>query len=506
LSVVDGIDVEDEPSPQNSKGRGVLGHAVCYGIGAISVQLVSVALLPLYTRYMTLGEYGVLSILYKVGFVLNMCLMTGGIQMAALNFWGKANSEDERKRVAATIGLVSAAGLILATLFVLVGSRPLANFLDLKQPNLLAFGITAMMLQGTTYMPLALMQARMQSLSYLISTVSIAVCQLVLVLLALVYFGAGVWGVVVAMGITYALFGVILNVREFRRSSLVPDLSMLKSVLKFSLPFIPGGVLYFMLQNGDQFFLQKYHGETTVGIYALAYKIAESVTMVASQPLMQIWNAKIYEVHKQPDAPLQFGRAYSRILFAFFFVGVLAVLFKGEAMVIVGKNFGASAVFIAPLILAHAFQVFGSLMDGAIYVTRRTDLKPWIFGASAIVITIAYYLMIPRWAEFGAVYATLLGYMFFCGLNAFVAQRVFRVQIEYIRIVVVLAIAIAMCAVELLFPMHFVLKAALVLLVLASVWGGGLFHEEEKRWAQDTMKKSISLVTRCSANAFSVLR
>ena len=58
---------------------------------------------------------------------------------------------------------------------------------------LLAFGVVAMMLQATTVMPLALMQARVESTRYLLASVSMAFCQLCAVVVALVVFDAGVW-------------------------------------------------------------------------------------------------------------------------------------------------------------------------------------------------------------------------------------------------------------------------------------------------------------------------
>ena len=474
--------VTAEIPPQ--RGGGFLRHAAVYGVGAIAVQMVSVVLLPLYTRFMTSEEYGVLQLLYRVGDVLNICLMVTGINLAALNFWCKADSEEVRRRVPASIACLTFGVVLGGSALVLVSSGFFATQLklDVLYPQagwLLACGVIAMLLQATTVMPLAVMQARMESTGYLLASTSMALCQLVAVALALVVFKAGVWGVVVAMALTFGTFGIGLTARELARTSLLPDAKILWGVLKFALPFVPSGFFFFILSSGDQFFIMKYCGAAALGSYALAYRIAKSVMTFSSQPLMQVWNARMYDAVKQEDSARVFGQTYTRILAGYLFFGVGVILFLDEALIILGKFTGTEPL-VAPLVFAHFFLAFAFLMDCVFYVKQRTDLKPWILSASTVVMLLAYWILIPRFQGAGGAWATLIGFMFHCGLSYLVAQRLFPVRIEWTRISLMLAASVAMTVAGFFLSGLTMAKAALFVGVLLSFWFSGVIRNDEK--------------------------
>ena len=497
-NIDDGLE-PSEPVIHKPTG-GFLRHAMVYGVGAVAIQVVSILLLPLYIRYLTAAEYGVLQLLYRVGDVLNLCLMVSGIQMAALNFWGKAETAKERKHVAATIGWLTFIVLMLCLGIVMAGAPFFAGQLGLYDTYsnagmLLGFGVLAMMLQATTMMPLALMQARLESTAYLLTSLSIAACQLIAVSVSLIVFDAGVWGVVLAMATVFAFFGATLTVREFSKSTPIPDWGQMVRVIKFALPFVPSGLLFFILHSGDQFFLTRYWGLGELGVYAFAYRIAKGVTTFASEPLAQVWNAKMYEADRGDDRSLVFGKVYSRILFAYLIGGLSAVLFQDEALAILGK-FAGSEQLIAPLILAHFFLVFGNLTDSAIYVRRRTDLKPWIALGATVVMLLSYWILIPRYAGMGAAWATVLGYGTYWLLTMLTAQRIFPVQIEFRRIGIVLASAILVALLGRLIADQTLLKAALLGTLLAGFWFAGLVRDDEKQVIRNLANRAREQLTR----------
>lgn len=488
---------EAEAPPEEEKNSGgFLKHAAIYGVGAIATQMVSIVLLPLYTRYMTPAEYGVLQLLYRVGDVLNICLMVGGISLAAMNFWCKADSAEERKHVAATIAWLTGAVLIAGLGVVMLFSAPIAQQLRLYEdyPNagmLLAFGIFAMMLQATTVMPLSLMQARLESTAYLVASLGIAFCQLSAVVVALVVLDAGVWGVILAMATTFAFFGVWLTIREFAKSSPLPDKKLMWEVIWFSLPFIPSGICFFILNSGDQFFLIKYCGAATLGIYALAYRIAKGVVTFASGPLVQVWNARMYDVHKQAECSELFGKVYSRILFGYLLGGLGVILFQDEALMLLG-TFPGTAELIAPLILAHFFLIFANLMDSAFYVQRTTYIKPFISLASTVVMVASYWILIPRYEAMGGAVATTIGFAFHWSLTLILAQRQFFVKIEWIRLGVVLAVSVALTLLGHNIADQTLLKGVALVVTLIGFWVSGFIQAEEKRIIVDVLQRSLS--------------
>jgi O-antigen/teichoic acid export membrane protein len=489
------IDQPKEAAPKKSRdAKKFLQHAAIYGLGAVSVQLVGIVLMPLYTRKFTTEEYGVLVTLYRIGEILNICLMMNGIRQATFNFWGKAKHNDEKRHLPATVALFTVIVLVGGTGFAILGADVLAAKLHIEDSRLLACGIIAMLLQASTVMPMALMQARMESTWFVCSSLLILFCQLSLVIFSVLVLDMREWGVVMAMIITYGFFGLVLTTRELAKSPLMPDAKQLWEITKFAAPFIPTGLCFFVLHSGDHFFLWQYCGAAVAGVYGLGYRIAKGVVMLSFQPFFQVWTAWMYDVYKKPGREIAFGQAYSRILSSLLLAGLGIVVFQDEVLAVLGSPaFAASASVIAPLVLAHVFLTLATLIDSGFYVKRRTDIKPWVAAATTVVMLLAYYILIPAWGSQGAAWATLIGFMFYCGLNLIVAHRVFPAVIEYRRLItmVSMAVSIGLCSrwLGLSVPAFFA-KCVLFVFFPLGVWYW-VADSDEKEFARHGLNKTL---------------
>ena len=98
--------------------------------------------------------------------------------------------------------------------------------------------------------------------------------------------------------------------------------------------------------------------------------------------------------------------------------------------------------------------------------------------------------LIPKWEIHSATAATLIGFMFFCGLNMFVAQRIFQVKLEYQRLAVILSLA----ALASLFGQSlnvgvvpFLVKAILLLLIPALLWWFSIVTQDVKSYLRNVV-------------------
>ena len=78
--------------------QGLLKHSAIYGIGQVLSRLASVLLLPVYTSYLTLADYGVIAILDFFAGILAI-LIGAGMGRAATRFHFEAKDESERSQV-----------------------------------------------------------------------------------------------------------------------------------------------------------------------------------------------------------------------------------------------------------------------------------------------------------------------------------------------------------------------------------------------------------------------
>src|ERR687891_1207594 len=79
----------------------LLRHSALYGLGNLVARLVSVALLPLYTRYLTPADYGLIETLVALAAVLT-ALVAQAMKSAFFRFYFDSAEEERRRRVVLT--------------------------------------------------------------------------------------------------------------------------------------------------------------------------------------------------------------------------------------------------------------------------------------------------------------------------------------------------------------------------------------------------------------------
>ncbi len=479
-------------------------HAATYGLATVLLQAAGLILLPVYTRCLTEADYGVLEILGRIAETVGTFLFIGGLRQALLTFYQQSSDPGDRERVvSSTLALL----LLFCTLggsVVLVGAHPLCQWLSGPEqpigPGLFGLAVLGILLEPFTLIPLALMQSRVESKTFVLITLAQLLLRITLTVVFLTWLDWGVHGVLLATALTTGLFGITLSLREWLTAATWPDWRQSLALLRFALPFLPGGICFFVLHHGDRFFLLKWWGEEEVGTYALGYKLAMVVTTFSLNPLYMVWSVRLYEVARTPAAPKAFGEVFTRILAAYLLFGLAMGLFQDDVIILLGGGHftGASAV-VAPVLLACFFQTGSSLMDSAFYVRRRTGLKLGITLASTVIMLVLYCTLIPRWRGPGAALATLLGFGFHAACTLCVTQRLFPVRYEWGRLMAMLFLAGALWAISRFLPAAlwaWPIKAGLWGLWPLLIWHTGLISIMEKQYAATLIRQATQSLVR----------
>jgi O-antigen/teichoic acid export membrane protein len=349
-------------------------------------------------------------------------------------------------------------------------------------------------LEPLAMMPLALLQARVESIAFVTITISQFVVRVFLCVLFVVVLHWGVAGVFTATAVTCGSYGIGLSLRELLRKGAWPDREHLVGLMRFALPFLPGALGFFILQHGDRFFLLRCRGEAAVGVYGLGYKVALTVATFSVAPLYMVWATRMYKAAEEPNAPQVFGRTFTRIMSAFMLVGLAACLFQDEAVRILGgAAYAGAAAIIAPVVLAGFFQVASALMDAGFYVRRRTGLKLYITLASTVVILVLYVVLIPTYGAMGAALATVGGFAFLAVCTWNMTQRIFRVEYEWGRLADLAGLAVGLWLVSRFLPAAgwaIAAKGGLWLCWPLLVWMCGLPSSEEKEYAFTAVRQT----------------
>jgi O-antigen/teichoic acid export membrane protein len=194
--------------------KSFLAHAFVYGLGGLIIQAASIVLLPLYTHHLEPADYGILEILNRVGEVLSICLMAGGIRLAALTFYNQAKSDVERDKTVTSVTFMVVLLLIAGGIATIAFPRQIGAAIGIEDTRLVVFGMFAMLLDITIAVPMTLIQARTESLLYSCLAFAMFLFRVIAIIIAVVVFHWGIWGILGATALTSSLFGVVLTWRE----------------------------------------------------------------------------------------------------------------------------------------------------------------------------------------------------------------------------------------------------------------------------------------------------
>ena len=474
-------------------------HAIVYGAGSMLLQAAGFILLPIYTRYLSPSAFGMLEVSARMGEVVTICLMLPGIRVASHAFYKQVEDDQERRRVVSSALILVFAVAAAATCILMLTAGPLAHAVGITSPSILRLAFLVVMFEAIATIPLVIAQARLESGFYVGTTFFQFLIKVSLGILFVVGFQWGIWGVLLASVLTSATFAIGLTVREFSKGLARPSGAMLREMLRFGSPFIAGGLGYFLLHDGDRFFILHYSGEAAVGVYAFGYKIARLVSLFSREPLQTVWAAHMYDVAKEPEAPAVFGRAFSRIMGVYVMVGLALCLLQDEVTGLLGgRAYAAATRLLAPIVLAYAFLAAAEIMDSGFYVRRKTHVKFWITLASTSIMLALYAVLIPKFGIEGAAFATLLGFLFNAWLTWKVSQRAFPVAYEFKRLVGMLGLAALYWGISRLLPISYWMvpaKVGLWLLWVATLWSFGIISVDEKVWISGNVNNLIARVS-----------
>jgi O-antigen/teichoic acid export membrane protein len=487
-----------------------LRHAAIYGLGTLLIHAGSLVLLPIYLDCLELAEYGFLEVVNRLAETVGTCLLFGGFRQALFTFYKQAPSETERRRVVmGTFFLVAAAGCVGVVSLLLFGSS-LESFLfmgvkGIERPRLLlTLAVVSIIIEPFTLMPLALIQARVESAVYVVVVVAQFLFRIGLCIFLVRFLHWGPVGALTATTVSGVVFGLALSFRELGRGIAWPSRKQLEEMLHFALPLLPGGLCYMILHNGDRYFFLR-HGISLdeVATYSLGYKLAMTVKIFSVMPLYMVWSSQMYAVAKQPDAGVVFGRMTTRILSAVLFVGLGMSLFAREVISLLGgPNYGPAVDIVAPILVVCLLQSAVMMMDAGFYLRHQTGQKMGVTIASTVVILVLYEWLIPLMGGEGAALATIGGFGFLLLATLVTSQRLFSIRYEWGRLALLIGLTVGLWLAGRDLPPSWwaiATKVGLLASVPVIVWWTGLLRQSEKQQIRELVGRAITLIQRTPA-------
>lgn len=461
-----------------------------YTASSVISKLIAVALLPLYTRYLTPEDYGAAEVLI-VGVIAASIVIRLGIIEALLRFYYERDEDPDKVVSTAFASLLwtTTAGLLIAMPLAAPISQLLLDRSDAELVRIAIFGLWVFTMFEFL---LALFRLDERAKAFLAFTVSNVLVTIPATVWLVVVQEDGARGLLLGQYATGAVFLAGLLVAQRRRLAVIPDFPVLRRMLRFGLPTMPAELSLYSLQFIDRFMLVRLAGLADAGLYALSVKFAQAVTVLV-KGFQLAWPPLAYSIEDDDEA----RNAYAVIVTWFvvvctFFVAGLWLLSRWIVRVLAAPEFFDSYEAIG---LVSTGVMLYALYLVLVVVLGRTGRTEFSFPATAAgtVVNIGLNLvLIPALGIVGAGVSLVASYAVVLVLMYVLTQRLFHVPYEWLRLGQVAGLAVALVAAgELLLPTDGLAglagRTVLWLAYPLVLYATGFLSDEERRAAANNL-------------------
>ncbi len=384
-------------------------NASIYGIGTLLRHMTALVMLPIYTRYLEPADYGAIE-------MLTMALEIAGIlvglriSQAMFRFYLLEEDENKKKLVVSTVfiaavvlSVVGVAALeALSTLLVTV---LFGNSLYLTEFRLFTITLVTMAISNTG---MVFIQAQQRPVLYVVISLLTLLLQVSGNIYFVVYKELHVLGVVYSALISGFVTSTVLTFFVVRRVGLRINMQLLSRLAQFVYPLVAASLAGFYVAYSDKYFLRLFGDLSSVGLYALAGRLA-SITATFYDTFNQSWSAARFEIYKQDNFRKIFDQVFKLITVASVLVASGLIMFSKDVIHFMTDESYHDALKIVPLfVLAVLVRLYVPFFNFGILLTEQTKYLAYASWVKAVVSTILYLLLIPLYGITGAVTALLI--------------------------------------------------------------------------------------------------
>ena len=433
--------------------QGLAKDTAIYGLSSIIGKFLNYLLVPYYTYTLTTrADYGIVGHLYAWTALL-LVFLTYGMETGFFNFANQPNrdSNEVYKTSMTSVGFTSFLFALLCCIF----AQPIADWLGYHaQKEFIAMMAIVVSMDAFASIPFAYLRFKKRPIRF-------AVLKLLFVFLNILFnlFFLNLcplisdWAIIKPWynpdyGVGY-VFVANLLATGIQTLCLTPyiiengfkfSMSLLKDMLKYSLPLLVLGVAGVMNQTFDRILFPKIHPailctdpdilaapmevqiKTDLGVYTACIKVA-MVMMMFTQAFRYAYEPFVFSKHKDKNSVETYADAMKYYVI-FSYLILLGVIFYLDILKFIVKPIYWGGLRIVPYVLwAYVFQGVYFNLSFWYKLTDRTQWGAW-FSLIGVAITLAIqFIFVPRIGYMASAISSTVCYFVIMLLSYFVGKR-----------------------------------------------------------------------------------
>lgn len=397
-----------------SEVKRLVKNTMIIAIGSISTKLITFAMLPFYTAYLTTAEYGIYDYIFQIAmFVLPAITLL--MDESVFRFLIDCKDDYDKKVVISNALILE----IIGTVIFVILAYGLGTYFEI---NYLIYSIAYIVacVLATIVNPIMRGQGK-----YTLFTLFNSLISLFLTILSIVFlmiFNMGVEGLLLANTlahfIMFVLFSVLLKIWLYIDLKSI-NLKKINEMIRYSSPLVLNRLAWIFINIANRIIIMEFLGAIIAGTFAVAYKFPLLVSTVYGFFGVS-WQETAARALHDGDVGKFYNMIYKKInmLLNAIMLGAIAFLPILFYLLVDDKFYGAID-YIPVMIVATYFNCLATFLGGILTAYKDTKAigKPIVY--SLIMNVLIGLLFIDFWGIYSILLALLVSniYLFFARLK-----------------------------------------------------------------------------------------
>lgn len=420
-------------------------HLFIYAVGNFLIKLMGLILLPIYTRELSLDDFGIYSV-FEISAQIMIAVISLNLSTGMLRQISETENRALQKQTIFTTIIVSGFFSILIFLLVSFSSAQISNFFfaNRNYTFLIILVATNVFFEVYNKIPLNLIRFLEKPVFYSFAVISKFLTSTLAIIYFIVMQNMKIEGIFLGLITGNLVFFILTSKMVWQNISFRWDKKIAKDLIVYSVPLVLGSFAMMLFTAGDRYVIKLFCSFSEVGIYSFAAKISRVVNMIIVQSFNLALLPIVFKVYKTAKGK-EFMNSIAQlitVLISIIFVGISYFAYGFLELLVGNEEYLLGFNIILILVFAYIFNALRYIFMLHLYVSNRTHISSFILMAIAVLNIGLNFIFVNFFGYQGAAYATMISTFLMMLAFYYFGKKYYSVKYDVLKIMAVTFIAL----------------------------------------------------------------
>ena len=435
--------------------KSVAKGTVIYGFANVSIKLLGIILIPIYTnyKYLSKADFGVLGVL-DITYQMVIIILGLSLYQSFARWYYDPEHKSAQKSMYFTVIIMNALICFTAFIFVFFNASYFSKLLFHSDQfaKLMWIMFAGCSVNIISSVPMILLRLQEKAIKYSMISITKLCVTLIFTIIFVVYFKKSVLGVYEATLIGEIAGFILIFSDIIKNIQIKLELERFWQMLIYGLPLLLASVSTVLLNSFDRYSLNYLTNLDTVGTYTLAFRMANTIKIVVISSIQLSLVPILYKKLGDSDHKRFYAKSlnYSTLIVMFLILFISVFSLEIVKVFSSNKSYWEAANIIPILSVSMVFVLMKENIMIGLQITKSSATMGVLIAISAIFNLGLNMLLIPLFGLYGSAVSTLLSQILMFTLFYIVANKKYPIPYELKNISVLIISGVCLILVSLL--------------------------------------------------------